>query len=54
VTLTVNAPASLPAGATRLDAVLYYRSVRTSYYRLATGDPQAIPPELEIAREKVP
>lgn len=54
VTLTVNAPPALPAGAVRLDAVLLYRNLRTSYYRLALGDPNATPPETELARVKVP
>ena len=50
----VTLPASLPAGTAALDAVLYYRNIRTRYYRAATGDPSATSPEVEVARARVP
>ncbi|MDP9001339.1 MAG: hypothetical protein M3O46_14655 [Myxococcota bacterium] len=49
----VPLPASLDTGA-HLDAVLYYRNVRTTYYRAATGDPIATAPSVEVARVAVP
>jgi hypothetical protein len=54
VTLDVPIPATLPDGTAELDAVLLYRNVRTPYYRLALGDTNAIAPETELARVKVP
>lgn len=48
------APTSLPAGTVELDAVLYYRNVRTPYFRAATGDSAATAPETEMARAIVP
>jgi hypothetical protein len=33
--------------------VLYYRNVRTTYYRLALGDATAVAPQTELARVKV-
>jgi hypothetical protein len=51
--MTVALPASLPAGTVELDAVLFYRNVRTAYYRLAVNDATALPPETELARAKV-
>jgi hypothetical protein len=56
VELLLGAPASLPAGAVGLDAVLYYRNVRTPYYRDAkqtTNDPTSFAPEVEIVRAPV-
>jgi hypothetical protein len=52
--LFVPLPAQPPAGTTTLDAVLYYRNVRTTYYRDATGDPTAATPDVELARTQVP
>jgi hypothetical protein len=49
----LDSPASLPAGAVGLDAVLLYRNVRTPYFRAATGDPTSSAPEVEIARVSV-
>jgi predicted CXXCH cytochrome family protein len=54
VTVSVPLPATLPAGTISLDAVLYYRNLRTTYYRAATGDPTSLPPETELARTTVP
>jgi hypothetical protein len=51
--LFVQAPASLPAGAVGLDAVLFYRNVRTPYFRAATGDAGATAPDVEVARVAV-
>ncbi len=47
-------PGGLPAGATRLEAVLFYRNVRTPYYRAASGDGAGTTPAIEIARAVVP
>jgi hypothetical protein len=35
------------------DAVLYYRNVRTPYYRAASGDSAGNAPDVEVARERV-
>jgi DNA-binding beta-propeller fold protein YncE len=51
VALTLGAPATLPTGATELDAVLFYRNVKTTYAHAAGG---ADPPLVEMARVKVP
>lgn len=40
----------LPPGASGIDAVLYYRNVRTPYFRFATGDPKSSAPDVEVAR----
>jgi len=53
VTVSFPAPPPLPAGATELDAVLYYQNVRTQYYRAATGDASGSAPATELARVKV-
>jgi len=53
VELVVPIPASLPPAATNLDAVLYYRNVRTAYYRLASGDATGHAPDVEVARAPV-
>ncbi len=53
LTTTVALPATLPAGTVELDAVLFFRNVRTAYFRAALGDPSAIPPETELARFRV-
>ncbi len=49
----LTAPTSLPSPAVELDAVLYYRNVRTTYYRAATGDAGATAPTVEVSRVKV-
>lgn len=49
-------PSSLPANAAQLDAVLYYRNVRTTYFRCASGDCDAgsgAAPTTEMARVTV-
>ena len=48
--VVVSVPATLPPGATDLDAVVLYRNVRTQYYRAATGDMTGTAPEVEVAR----
>jgi predicted CXXCH cytochrome family protein len=45
---------ALPPGTAELDAVLYYRNVRTPYFRAATGDPNGAAPDVEAARTVVP
>jgi len=52
----LSLPLSLPAipqGAKGLDAVLYYRNVRTPYFRAATGNATATAPEVEVARAHI-
>jgi predicted CXXCH cytochrome family protein len=44
---------NLPNGTAELDAVLYYRNVRTPYFRAATGDPNGAAPDVEAARAVV-
>jgi DNA-binding beta-propeller fold protein YncE len=52
--LVVPLPATLPAGATNLAAVLLYRNVRTAYYRAANpADPNGHAPDVEVARALV-
>jgi DNA-binding beta-propeller fold protein YncE len=53
VDVTLTAPDSLPSPAVELDAVLYYRNVRTPYFRAATGDASATAPTIEVARVQV-
>jgi predicted CXXCH cytochrome family protein len=53
VDFPLDIPASPPTGTTEIDAVLYYRNVRTTYYRLALGDATAVAPQTELARVKV-
>ena len=45
---------SLAQGVQTIDVVLYYRNIRTTYYRAATGDPSAVPPQTEMARIHIP
>jgi hypothetical protein len=54
LTLQVPVPSTLPSGTAELDAVLFYRNLRTDYYRSALADSTANPPETELARVKVP
>ncbi len=42
-----------PVGTAELDVVLYYRNVRTPYFRAATGDPTSSAPDVEVARAEV-
>ncbi|HLK36303.1 MAG TPA: multiheme c-type cytochrome [Polyangiaceae bacterium] len=44
---------ALPAATASLDAVLYYRNVRTPFYRAASGDATGHSPDVEIARAPV-
>jgi hypothetical protein len=53
-TLLVPLPATLPAGTATLEAVLYYRNVRTPFYRAATADSAGTAPDIEVARTAVP
>jgi len=54
-TLFVPVPSSLPAGTASLDAVLYYRNVRTTYFQAATGETDGgAAPTTEMARVTVP
>lgn len=53
-TLFVPVPASLPPGTASLDAVLYYRNVRTTYFQSATGESDGGAPTTEMARVTVP
>jgi hypothetical protein len=49
VEVVVPVPSTLPSGETHLKAVLYYRNVRTQYYRLATGNASGAAPDVEVA-----
>jgi hypothetical protein len=49
VEIVVPAPSVLPTGATNYQAVLYYRNVRTQYYRAATGDSAGSAPTVQLA-----
>ena len=51
--LFVALPQGLSAGAVPLDAVLYFRNVRTTFYRAAAGDPNGVAPAVEVARARV-
>ncbi len=53
VDVVLAAPATLPTPAVALDAVLYYRNVRTPFFRAATGDATATAPATEVARARV-
>jgi len=53
VQMTLTAPTTLSPPAVVLDAVLYYRNVRTPYFRAATGDASATAPSVEVARVQV-
>ena len=53
VDVTLTAPITLPSTAVELDAVLYYRNIRTPYFRAATGDASATAPSVEVARVQV-
>jgi DNA-binding beta-propeller fold protein YncE len=54
VVVTVMPPATLPAGATGLEAVLYYHNVRTTYFQAATGSSTASVAPVRMARAPVP
>ncbi len=51
LTLVLTAPTALPAGATELDVVLYYRNIKKAYATAAGG---AEPPLVEMTRVKLP
>lgn len=51
--LVIPSPGTLPSGATELDAVLYYRNIRTTYYQAATGSSTATAPAFEMVRAVV-
>ena len=53
IEVVIPTPATLPAGATGFQAVLYYHNVRTSYYRDATGSTTGSAPAVEVARVAV-
>ena len=48
--LFVALPSGMPAGVAALDAVLYFRNVRTTFYRAASGDANGAAPAVEVAR----
>jgi hypothetical protein len=45
--------APLPTGTLPLDAVLYYRNVRTAFYRAASGDASGAAQAIEVARVRL-
>ncbi len=48
--LVLDAPPGLPTGATEMDAVLYYRNIKTFYAQAAGG---AVPAAFEMVRTKI-
>ncbi len=50
VDVTLPMPANPPAGTAEIDVVLFYRNVRTPYFRAALADPNETPPDVEMAR----
>jgi hypothetical protein len=52
--LVLPSPGALPSGATGLNAVLYYRNIRTTYLQAATGSSTATAPATEMAHVAVP
>ena len=54
IEVVVPVPTDLPPTATELDAVLFYRNVRTQYYQAATGTTRTDhAPDVEVARVAV-
>jgi len=51
--LFVPLPAGSPSGTAALDAVLYFRNLRTTFYRAASGDAAGTAPAVEVARAPV-
>jgi hypothetical protein len=51
--LFVPLPSALPPGTASLDAVLYFRNVRTTYFRAATASANDSAPAVELARVRV-
>lgn len=47
--VVVPIPSQMPAGTGTVRAVLYYRNVRTQYYRLASGSSTGSAPDVEVA-----
>jgi hypothetical protein len=50
VVVEIPLPTQLPGAFVEIDAVLYYRNVRTQYYRAASGDMTGHAPDVEVAR----
>ena len=50
VVVEIPLPTQLPGAFVEIDAVLYYRNVRTQYYRAASGDTMGHAPDVEVAR----
>jgi hypothetical protein len=53
LTVAVPLPGALPSGTASLEAVLYYRNVRTPFFQAATAD-AGTSPDIEVARVAVP
>jgi DNA-binding beta-propeller fold protein YncE len=51
--VVVPLTSSVPPDAVHLEAVLYYRNVRTTYYRGASNDPTGHAPDVEVAKTVV-
>ncbi len=52
--LFVPFPQGFPVGTVPLDAVLFFRNLRTTFYRAASGDANGTAPAVEVARTSVP
>jgi DNA-binding beta-propeller fold protein YncE len=53
IEIVIPTPSTMPTGATGYQVVLYYRNVRTTYYRDATGDATGTAPSVEVAHVAV-
>jgi hypothetical protein len=51
--VVVPITSSVPPNAVHLEAVLYYRNVRTTYYRGASNDPNGHAPDVLVAKTVV-
>jgi predicted CXXCH cytochrome family protein len=54
IDLFVPGPSALPPGTAEVDAILYYRNVRTPFYRAASGVGTGAAPDVQVARVVVP
>jgi hypothetical protein len=53
IEVVIPVPETPPTGAVGFQAVLYYRNVRTTYYRDATGDATGSAPTVQVAKVAV-
>jgi hypothetical protein len=53
IEIVVQGPTTSVPGSSEIDAVLYYRNVRTTYFRAAMNDATGHAPDVEVARIRV-